>query len=93
VAKWYNKAMVDLGNADNISDANKPVSRLHKTALNLKANLVSPSIKYLAHFQPLYQQADVNSIKLKMIQGTDVITLDKMEFKASRFQLVDSQFF
>ena len=34
---------VGLGNANNTSDANKPVSTATQTALNLKANLVSPS--------------------------------------------------
>jgi hypothetical protein len=29
--------MVGLGNADNTSDLNKPVSKLRKTALDLKA--------------------------------------------------------
>ena len=32
-----------LGNVDNTSDANKPVSTAQQAALNLKANLVSPS--------------------------------------------------
>jgi hypothetical protein len=32
------KAMVGLTNADNISDANKPVSSAQLAALNLKAN-------------------------------------------------------
>jgi hypothetical protein len=32
-----------LGNADNTSDANKPVSSAQLAALNLKANLVSPT--------------------------------------------------
>lgn len=34
-----NKAFVGLGNADNTSDVNKPVSTAQQTALNLKANL------------------------------------------------------
>ncbi len=34
----YTKAMVGLGNVDNTSDANKPVSTPQQTALNLKAN-------------------------------------------------------
>jgi hypothetical protein len=42
--------MVGLGNVDNISDANKPVSSAQLAALNLKANLVSPSKVELAHF-------------------------------------------
>jgi hypothetical protein len=35
--------MVGLTNVDNISDANKPVSTTQQTALNLKANLASPT--------------------------------------------------
>lgn len=38
-----NKAMVGLGNVDNTSDANKPVSTATQTQLNLKANLASPT--------------------------------------------------
>jgi len=37
------KAMVGLGNADNTSDANKPVSTATQAALNLKSNLASPT--------------------------------------------------
>ena len=36
-------ASVGLGNVDNTSDANKPVSTAQQTALNLKANLASPT--------------------------------------------------
>jgi hypothetical protein len=60
--------MVGLGNVDNISDANKPVSSAQLAALNLKANLVSPSISGTSTFQPSFQQADVNVLKIKMIQ-------------------------
>lgn len=35
---------VGLGNVTNTSDANKPVSTAQQTALNLKANLASPSL-------------------------------------------------
>jgi hypothetical protein len=38
------KAMVDLGNVDNTSDANKPVSTATQTALDLKAPLASPAL-------------------------------------------------
>jgi hypothetical protein len=34
---------VGLGNADNTSDANKPISTATQSALNLKANLASPT--------------------------------------------------
>lgn len=37
------KAQVGLGNCENTSDANKPVSTAQQTALNLKANLASPT--------------------------------------------------
>lgn len=36
------KGDVGLGNVDDTSDANKPVSTATQTALNLKANLASP---------------------------------------------------
>lgn len=37
------KADVGLGNVDNTSDANKPVSTAQQTALNQKANIASPT--------------------------------------------------
>jgi hypothetical protein len=37
------KGMVGLGNVDNTSDANKPVSSATQTALNLKAPIASPT--------------------------------------------------
>jgi hypothetical protein len=37
------KAAAGLGNVDNTSDANKPVSTAQQTALNLKANLAGPT--------------------------------------------------
>jgi len=43
---WINtlaKSKVGLGNVDNTSDANKPVSTATQTALDLKANLASPT--------------------------------------------------
>ena len=44
---WVNttltKALVGLGNVDNTSDANKPVSTATQTALNLKLNATAPA--------------------------------------------------
>ena len=40
------KSMVGLGNVDNTSDANKPVSTATQTALDLKLNLTDPSVDY-----------------------------------------------
>lgn len=39
----YSKAQVGLANADNTSDAAKPVSTAAQTALNLKASIASPT--------------------------------------------------
>ena len=38
------KADVGLGNVDNTSDINKPISTAQQSALNLKANLASPAL-------------------------------------------------
>lgn len=38
------RTTIGLGNVDNTSDANKPVSTATQTALNLKANLASPPL-------------------------------------------------
>jgi hypothetical protein len=40
------KSMVGLGDVDNTSDANKPVSTATQTALDLKLSLTDPSIDY-----------------------------------------------
>ena len=43
-AQSTTKGDVGLGNVDNTSDANKPVSTAGQTALDLKANLASPAL-------------------------------------------------
>lgn len=40
----YTKSQVGLGNVDNTSDVNKPISTATQNALNLKANLASPAL-------------------------------------------------
>jgi hypothetical protein len=40
------KSMVGLGNVDNTTDANKPISTATQTALDLKLNLSEPSVDY-----------------------------------------------
>ena len=44
------KAMVDLSNVDNTSDADKPVSSATQTALNLKAPLANPTFTGTSNF-------------------------------------------
>jgi predicted acyltransferase (DUF342 family) len=43
IVSGITKSMVDLSNVDNTSDINKPVSTAQQTALNLKANIASPT--------------------------------------------------
>jgi hypothetical protein len=56
------KSMVSLGNCDNTSDVNKPVSTAQQTALNLKANLASPTFTGTV-IAPTYSAND-NSTKV-----------------------------
>ncbi len=44
IKAWIVKGDVGLGNADNTSDANKPVSTAQAAAIALKANLASPAL-------------------------------------------------
>ncbi len=43
IVSGITKGMVGLGNVDNTADVAKPISALMQSALNLKANLISPS--------------------------------------------------
>jgi hypothetical protein len=43
IKSWIAKGDVGLGNVDNTADASKPVSTAQQTALDLKANLASPT--------------------------------------------------
>ena len=52
------KSMVDLANVDNTSDASKPVSTATQTALDLKANLASPTFTGTTTFSNSIQVQD-----------------------------------
>jgi len=54
------KSMVGLGNVDNTSDANKPVSTATQTALNLKVN-ISDTASMLT---PYFRDADTTQLNL-----------------------------
>ena len=68
------KSMVDLGNVDNTSDANKPVSTATQTALNLKFNTADTSqLNLTSRFAGklnytdtsfLFTQSDTNQLNL-----------------------------
>jgi hypothetical protein len=50
IKAWITKTDVALGNVDNTSDANKPVSTAQATALALKAPIASPAFTGTASF-------------------------------------------
>jgi hypothetical protein len=54
------KSMVGLGNVDNTSDVNKPISSATQTALNLKLNISDTSSMLL----PYFKDADTTSLNL-----------------------------
>ena len=57
------KTDLSLGNVDNTSDANKPVSTAAQTALNLKANITGPQTYVSSHtFDHLFAQDSFASV-------------------------------
>jgi hypothetical protein len=60
------KSMVGLGNVDNTSDANKPISTATQTALNLKVN-ISDTASMLT---PYFRKADTTLLNLTSRFGT-----------------------
>ena len=61
------KSMVGLGNIDNTSDLNKPVSNAQQTALNLKSNINSPTFTGNVNMSVLY----VDNIEIDPTGATD----------------------
>ena len=82
------KTDVGLGNIDNTSDANKPVSTAQQTALNLKANLASPT--FMGTVQLPTGTATV--APLKMASGTNLTTpvFGAMEFDGTNLYLTNN---
>ena len=85
------KAQVGLGNVDNTSDANKPVSTAMQTALNLKANKVQEAwitptlINGWVSFGgaedgPTYYKDDLGNVKLRGVvkSGTLSVSIFKL---------------
>jgi len=66
------KIMVGLGNVDNTSDANKPVSTTTQTALNLKVN-ISDTASMLT---PYFRDTDTTSLNLTSRFNTKLNLLD-----------------
>lgn len=66
--------MVGLGNVDNTSDANKPVSTATQTALNLKADLASPTFTGTVNAATVTTSAAVNVGTNLSVSGSGAIT-------------------
>jgi len=65
------KSMVGLGNVDNTSDINKPVSTAVQTALNLKAGTSNPTFTGLSTFGSITAGSDV-SLNGRLFVGGDL---------------------
>ena len=65
------KAMVGLGNADNTSDANKPISTATQTALNLKADKATTVNGYALSGNVTIGKADVGLESVPNIDATN----------------------
>ena len=63
------KSMVGLGNADNTSDADKPVSTATQTALDLKANLAGPTFTGTVVLPSTTSIGDVSATELGYVDG------------------------
>ena len=63
------KGDVELGNVDNTSDLNKPVSTATQTALDLKANLASPTFTGTVTLPNTTAIGDVTSTEIATLDG------------------------
>ena len=76
------KAQVGLGNCDNTSDADKPVSTAGQTALDLKANLATPDftgqVDLVSGALTIKDNASASSkVTMNFDTGTGVLSIDK----------------
>jgi hypothetical protein len=77
------KAQVGLGNADNTSDANKPVSTATQTALNAKQDtLVSNTNIKTVNSTTLLGSGDI-AVQPTLVSGTNIKTLNSVSLLGS----------
>ena len=81
------KGDVGLGNVDNTSDANKPVSTAQQTALNGKENTGTAAAAVSAHKaesdpHPQYQVDLVSGTNIKTINGQSILGAGNIEIQA-----------
>ena len=70
------KGDVGLGNADNTSDANKPVSTATQTALDLKSNLASPTFTGTVTAAALTVSGNLTVSGTTTSVNTETVTVD-----------------
>jgi hypothetical protein len=70
------KGDVGLGNVDNTSDANKPVSTAQQTALDLKANLASPTFTGTVTTNDLAVSGNLTVSGTTTSINTETVTID-----------------
>lgn len=76
------KGDVGLGNVDNTSDTNKPVSTAQQTALDLKANLVSPTFTGTVVLPSTTSIGTVSSTELGYVDGVTSAIQTQLDAKA-----------
>lgn len=75
------KAMVGLGNVDNTSDADKPVSTATQTALDLKANLAGPTFSGNVTLPSTTSIGNVSSTELGYLDGVTSAVQTQLDAK------------
>jgi hypothetical protein len=77
------KSMVGLGNVDNTSDANKPVSTATQTALDLKANLAGPTFTGTVVLPSTTSIGNVSATELGYVDGVTSAIQTQIDSKLS----------
>jgi hypothetical protein len=77
------KTAVGLGNVDNTTDLNKPVSTATQTALNLKANLASPTFTGTVVLPSTTSIGTVSSTELGYLDGVTSSLQPQIDLKAN----------
>ena len=83
VAVTPSKSMVGLGNVDNTTDLNKPVSNATQTALNLKSNLASPTFTGNVTLPSTTSIGNVSNVEISYLGGVTSAIQTQLNNKAS----------
>ena len=78
------KSMVGLGNVDNTSDANKPVSTATQTALDLKANLAGPTFTGTVVLPATTSIGTVSATEIGYVDGVTSAIQTQIDSKLSK---------